>query len=114
MPTLSACSSVLKSLLIENPHLHPLIYLRGIYQQELESTLQFMYFGEVNSYQSNIQKLLDAAKSLQINPLAETILQVCPEKQREYKADDEIGNSCQEILTQYADFKIEDEAGNVM
>ena len=43
---LSACSSVMKNLLLNNPHPHPVIYLRGVKQQELGSILQFMYCGE--------------------------------------------------------------------
>ena len=36
---LSACSPVLKNLLLNNPHSHPLIYLRGVKQKELNSIL---------------------------------------------------------------------------
>ena len=42
---LSSFSPILKNLLVTNPHPHPIIYLRGIRQQELESILQFMYLG---------------------------------------------------------------------
>ena len=41
---LSACSSVLRTLLIKNPHSHPLLYLRGIKNKELKAVIQFMYF----------------------------------------------------------------------
>ena len=41
---LSACSPVLKTLLVNNPHSHPLLYLRGIKQTELQAILKFMYF----------------------------------------------------------------------
>ena len=44
---LSACSPVLKTILHNHPHQHPLIFLRGLKQQQLESILKFMYFGEV-------------------------------------------------------------------
>merc|ERR1712129_356873 len=43
---ISASSPVLKDLLLDNPSSHPLIYLRGVRQQELGSILQFMYYGE--------------------------------------------------------------------
>ena len=33
---LSACSPVLKKILLNNPHQHPLIYLRGVMQQEMQ------------------------------------------------------------------------------
>ena len=39
---LSACSSVFKKIIDNNPSQHPLIYLRGIQSFEMESILQFM------------------------------------------------------------------------
>ena len=45
---LSACSPVLKTLLVNNPHSHPLLYLRGIKQTELQAILKFMYLGLSN------------------------------------------------------------------
>ena len=43
---LGACSPVLRDILLKNPHPHPLIYLSGINQYEMQSILQFMYLGE--------------------------------------------------------------------
>ena len=43
---LGACSPVLKNLLFTNPHPHPLLFLRGVRQQELETILQIMYLGD--------------------------------------------------------------------
>ena len=51
---LSACSPVVKNLLLNNPHSHPLIYLRGVMHQELKSILEFMYLGEVKIPQSYV------------------------------------------------------------
>ena len=45
---LSAFSSVLKDILLKNPHSHPLIFLRGVNHQELFSFLQFIYLGKVS------------------------------------------------------------------
>ena len=42
---LAACSPKLKSILSRNPHQHPLLYLRGIKYNDLESLLTFMYHG---------------------------------------------------------------------
>ena len=61
---LSASSPVMKDLLLSNPHSHPLIYLRGVKQQELLSILQFVYFGEANVHNNQIKKFLDAHASL--------------------------------------------------
>jgi hypothetical protein len=51
---LSASRPVLKNLLLNNPHSHPLIYLRGIKHQELESILQFIYLGTARFYEGNM------------------------------------------------------------
>ena len=71
---LSACSPVMKNLLLNNPHSHPLIYLRGVKQQELGSILQFMYHGEAAIHQKGIHILLENAKDLQIKQLADCFL----------------------------------------
>ena len=42
---LSIFSPVLKNILLNNPHSQPLIYLKGVKHQELDSILQFIYLG---------------------------------------------------------------------
>ena len=66
---LSACSPVLKNLLLMNPHPHPLLYLRGIKQQELQSVLQFMYIGETTMDQDLVDGFINIAKDLQLKEL---------------------------------------------
>ena len=61
---LSASSPVMKTLLLNNPHSHPLIYLRGVKQQELESILQFIYLGEARFYEGNMDRFMEAVKEL--------------------------------------------------
>merc|ERR1712179_416945 len=70
---LSAFSPVLKDILLHNPHSHPLIYLRGVNHQELDSILQFIYFGKASVDHSNMKKFAQAAKDLKIKKLAENI-----------------------------------------
>ena len=67
---LSACSPVLKSLLLNNPHSHPLLYLRGIKQQQLQYILQFMYFGEATIHQNRINEFMDVALDLEVKELS--------------------------------------------
>merc|ERR1712202_31950 len=50
---LSACSPVLKNILVRNPHQHPLIYLTGVKSQELKSLINFMYLGQAEVGQDN-------------------------------------------------------------
>ena len=64
---LSACSPVLKTLLVTNPHSHPLLYLRGIKHTELQALLKFMYFGETQIFENRINDFVCVAKDLEIN-----------------------------------------------
>ena len=80
---LSAFSPVLKNILLNNPHSHPLIYLRGVNHQELESILQFIYFGKASVDHSNIKRFAQAAKDLQIRKLAENIRMGNPPETRD-------------------------------
>ena len=59
---LSSFSPVLKNILINNPHSHPLIYLRRVNHEELDSILQFMYFGKAWVDHSNMKRFALAAK----------------------------------------------------
>ena len=70
---LGAVSQVLKTILLNNPHPHPLIYLKGVNHQELNSILQFIYFGKVCVDHINMRKFADAAEDLQIKKLSEII-----------------------------------------
>ena len=63
---LSACSSVFKDILANNSHPQPLIYLRGIQHDILESVLQFMYEGEANVYQDRMPDFLRLAKDFDV------------------------------------------------
>ena len=80
---LSASSPVLKNLLLNNPHSHPLIYLRGVKQEELQSILQFMYLGEARLYKGNMDKGIDAAKELICNTfICQSLDHACLAKQQ--------------------------------
>ena len=63
---LSSCSSVLRKILEDNPHPNPLIYMRGIKHQELESLLQFMYIGNVVIFQDRIENFMEVANELKL------------------------------------------------
>ena len=68
---LSACSPVLGSILHNNPHHHPLLYMKGVKQQQMKAVLQFMYLGEVSVNQDRIQAFLDLTKEFQMKELNE-------------------------------------------
>ena len=66
---LSACSPVLKNLLICNPSSHPLIHLMGAKQQDIQSILQFMYLGEAAVNKDHIDEVIEIAKDLQMEEI---------------------------------------------
>lgn len=69
---LSACSPFFRSALLhEVPHPHPVIYLRGIKPTDLKHILDFMYHGEVNVAQEDLNSFLAAAEDLQIKGLTQ-------------------------------------------
>ena len=70
---LSTFSPVLKNILLNNPHSHPLIYLRGVNQKDLDSILQFIYLGLALVKHKDIKRFYQTAKDLQIKNLAENI-----------------------------------------
>ena len=75
---LSACSPILKSLLINSPDSHPFLYLPGVRQQELQSVLQFIYCGKVQVNQKSINKFLVLARLFQvIDFIQEDIVNEC-------------------------------------
>ena len=67
---LSACSPVLRDLLLKNPHDHPVIYLNGIKQFELDAILQFIYLGNSKFHQSRIDRFIETGRILQLKQFA--------------------------------------------
>ena len=66
---ISACSPMFRNILRRNPHQHPLLYLRGVKYKELENVLNFMYQGEVNVAQEDLNTFLSVAEELQVKGL---------------------------------------------
>ena len=66
---LSACSPFFRTVFRKNPHSHPLLYLKGIKHSDLLSVLNFMYHGEVNVAQADLNSFLSAAEELQVKGL---------------------------------------------
>ena len=63
---LSACSSFFKPILQNNIHSHPLIYLSGINSINLQFIIDYVYEGEVQLFQEQLDSFLEAAQKLQI------------------------------------------------
>ena len=68
---LSACSPFFRTVLKQNPHQHPLLYLKGVEFSNLQSVLNFMYHGEVNVAQEELNSFLSVAEELQVKGLTQ-------------------------------------------
>merc|ERR1711892_203033 len=68
---LSACSPFFRSILRRNKHEHPLLYLKGVKYTDLVSVLNFMYQGEVNVAQEELNSFLAVAEDLQVRGLSQ-------------------------------------------
>jgi len=68
---LSACSPFFRSILKQNPHQHPLLYLKGVQFTDLQAVLNFMYHGEVNVAQEELNSFLAVAEDLQVKGLTQ-------------------------------------------
>ena len=66
----SASSPFFNNILVNNPHQHPLIYLKGVNHVDLTCLLKFIYTGEVQIQDENLATFLVAANDLQIEGLA--------------------------------------------
>ena len=63
---LAACSSFFKPILQNNTHSHPLIYLNGIDSSNLQFIIDYIYEGEVQLFQEDLDSFLVAAQKLLI------------------------------------------------
>ena len=66
---LSACSPFFKHILKKNPHSHPLLYLSGISSADLKLILNFIYQGQVEVKQENLNRFLEVAEKLKLEGL---------------------------------------------
>ena len=69
---LSASSQFFKSILRRNPHSHPLLYLSGVDSTSLGFVLDYIYQGEVQIYQNELDNFLEVAQKLKIEGLLST------------------------------------------
>ena len=66
---LAASSPFFLNLLKRNKHVHPLIYMRGVSSDDLVAVVDFLYYGEANVYQDNLDSFLAIAEELQLKGL---------------------------------------------
>ena len=66
---LAASSPFFQKLLGRNKHPHPLIYMRGMKSDDLLAIMDFLYCGEANVFQENLDSFLAIAEELQLKGL---------------------------------------------
>ena len=63
---LAASSPVFEDILRRNKHAHPLIFMRGVKSEDLSAIIDFLYCGEANVYQENLDSFLAISQELQL------------------------------------------------
>ena len=66
---LASSSPFFQELLRRNDHPHPLIYMRGVKSDDLLAIVDFLYRGEANVFQENLDSFLAIAEELQLKGL---------------------------------------------
>ena len=69
MVILAASSPIFQNLLKMKKHAHPIIYMRGMNSLDLNAILDFLYHGEANIYQENLDSFLAIAEDLKLKGL---------------------------------------------
>ena len=70
---LASCSSMFKFILEGHNNSIPLLYFGGVSSEDLGFILDYIYFGEINIFQEQLDSFLETAKKLDINGLMKSI-----------------------------------------
>ena len=70
---LSSSSQFFRQVLSQNPHQHPLLYLKGISSSSLGSILKFIYLGEVIIVLDKLDDFIQASEDLKIIGMLDVI-----------------------------------------
>ena len=66
---LSACSEYFKNIFKNNNHTHLLLCLEGVTSKEIKNILDYIYNGEVNIFQEELDRFLSVAQRLKLEGL---------------------------------------------
>ena len=100
---LAASSPFFEKILQRNKHPHPLIYLRGFQSQDLLAILDFLYFGEANVFQENLDSFLSIAEELKLKGLTGQIPSDVVEEQEKNTNPEPIHNTKKTTKTNSSD-----------
>jgi len=68
---LASTSPVLRKILKLNVNQHPIVYLMGVKYQVMQNLLKFMYDGEVNIAEQDVDSFFEVAENLKVRGLSE-------------------------------------------
>ena len=66
---IASSSPFFEKILQKSKHPHPLIYLKGFQSKDFASILDFLYFGEANVYQEDLDPFLTIAEEIELKGL---------------------------------------------
>ena len=66
---LASSSPFFQKILQKSKHPHPLMYMKGFQSKDFLSILDFLYFGEANVYQEDLDSFLAIAEEIQLKGL---------------------------------------------
>ena len=66
---LASSSPFFKQLFSQNKHSHPLVFMRGVKSDDLDAIVDFLYLGEANIYENNLEAFLNIAEELRLKGL---------------------------------------------
>ena len=66
---LSSCSGYFKDIFIKNRQPHPILCLVGVNSQEVNNVLDYIYKGEVQISQDNLNTFLEVAQKFELEGL---------------------------------------------
>ena len=66
---LSACSEYFKSIFRRNKHPNPLLCLEGVSSKDVRNVMDYIYNGEVQIFQEDLDRFLNVAQRLKLEGL---------------------------------------------
>ena len=89
---LTACSPFFSNVLKKNKHPHPMIYMMGLKAKALVAVIDFIYYGETNIDQEDLDGFLALAEELQLTGLVRAL------KNELHAAKDQTKDQIQQIM----------------
>ena len=99
---LGAVSSTFREMLSSNTHSHPLIFLKGIKRNELQSLLDFIYNGETSIQQDSLEDFMKIGKTFEVSGLGDTSEESIKKEREEGRIDE---NETMIFPCEFCDFK---------